>query len=65
MNTPKDRQDPENWYWGVFYHNSADPTIWLPKRYGWGWTLNFAQPWSWIIMIRIIATTCLPYLFIS
>jgi len=65
MNTPTDRQDRENWYLGVFYHNSADPNIWLPKRYGWGWTLNFAQPWSWIIMIGIIAATCLPYLFIS
>jgi uncharacterized membrane protein len=65
MNAPKDKQNPENWYWGVFYHNSADPDIWLPKRYGWGWTLNFAQPWSWIIMIGIIAATCLPYLFIS
>ena len=65
MNAPLDRQDPEYWYLGVIYHNSGDPDIWVPKRYGWGWTLNFAQPCSWIITIGIIAATCLPYLFIS
>ncbi len=65
MNAPLYRQDPEYWYLGVFYHNSVDTDIWVPKRYGWGWTLNFAQPWSWIITIGIIAATSLPYLFIS
>jgi len=65
MNTPIERQDPTNWYLGVFYHNSADPNIWLPKRYGWGWTLNFAQPWSWFLLAILVASIAYPFIFIQ
>ena len=43
--------EPEYWKWGVFYFNPNDPRIVVPKRIEWlGWTLNFAQPVSIIII---------------
>jgi uncharacterized membrane protein len=41
--------DPDH-YQGVFYVNRDDPKVWVPKRYGIGWTLNFGRPASWVIL---------------
>jgi len=65
MNTPIERQDPTNWYLGVFYYNISDKKLWLPKRYGWGWTLNFAQPWSWFLLAILVASIAYPFIFIQ
>lgn len=65
MSKPNNTENPENWYWAVFYYNPADPTIWVPKRYGFGWTLNFANKWSWVIMACIVVAAILPYFFIQ
>lgn len=37
-------------YWGLIYNNAADPNVWVPKKYGRGWTLNFAhtEAWAWV-----------------
>lgn len=40
----------EAWKWGVFYWNREDPRVLVPKRYGWGWTFNFARPSSWVLL---------------
>lgn len=49
------RNDPENYRYGIFYFNPRDPRIILPKRINeMGWTLNFANPYSWLIIISII-----------
>jgi uncharacterized membrane protein len=43
--------EPNYWKWGVFYFNPNDGRIFVPKRIEWlGWTLNFAQPVSIIII---------------
>jgi uncharacterized membrane protein len=43
--------EPNDWKWGVFYFNPNDPRIFVPKRIEWlGWTPNFAQPVSIIII---------------
>jgi len=43
--------EPNDWKWGVVYFNPNDPRIFVPKRIEWlGWTLNFAQPVSVIII---------------
>lgn len=44
-----DPQDPTQtsdatWRWGMFYVNPEDPRLWVPKRWGGGWTFNFAHP---------------------
>jgi len=42
-----------NWK-GPFYFNRNDPRILVPKRNpSMGWTLNFASPYSYILLIAI------------
>ena len=48
------RQDPSNYTWGVFYAAPADPRVWVPKRLGLGYTLNFAHRASWLWMLAIL-----------
>lgn len=43
----------EGWNGGILYFNRADPSLWVQKRTGFGWTLNFANPWSWILLVAI------------
>jgi uncharacterized membrane protein len=33
-----------NYKWGIFYYNRTDPRIFVPKRFGFGYTLNFGKP---------------------
>ena len=43
----------EDQYWkgGLFYTNKNDPSIMVEKRFGVGWTLNFAHPISWFALL--------------
>jgi len=50
-----DKQNHELWKWGILYYNSSDPSIWVEKRIGFGWTLNFAHSESWFIIFAILA----------
>ncbi|MNP04379.1 hypothetical protein D3C76_962910 [compost metagenome] len=45
--------DDAHWKLGSFYYNPQDPSIWIEKRSGIGWTINMARPISWIILIGI------------
>ena len=49
-----DRDDDKYWKLGQFYFNPDDPTIFLEKRFGIGWTLNFASIKAWLIFIGLI-----------
>lgn len=49
-----DRDDDRYWKLGVIYFNKNDPALFLEKRFGVGWTANFARPLSWIILLVII-----------
>jgi len=50
-------KNPEHYKWGIFYFNPDDTRIILPKRNQWmGWTLNFANLWSYVIIAVIIAS---------
>jgi uncharacterized membrane protein len=43
------------WVWGIIYFNPDDKRIFVPKKFQWlGWTFNFANPLSYIIMIVVI-----------
>lgn len=46
--------DDAYWKLGVIYFNPKDPAIWVEKRSGIGWTINTANPMSWIIFIGLI-----------
>jgi uncharacterized membrane protein len=43
-----------HWHAGIFYANPNDPSLLVPKRFGWGWTLNFAKPTAWVFLIGIL-----------
>jgi len=47
----------EDRYWklGIFYFNKEDPSLFLLERFGVGWTLNFARPAVWAIIVGFIA----------
>ncbi|WP_240159792.1 DUF5808 domain-containing protein [Paenibacillus aceris] len=38
----------------MFYFNPNNKSIIVPKRLGLGWTLNFAHPISWVIILIIV-----------
>jgi uncharacterized membrane protein len=43
--------DGRSWKLGVFYYNSEDPRVLVPKRLGIGRTLNMARPISWVFLM--------------
>ncbi|HEX6479590.1 MAG TPA: DUF5808 domain-containing protein [Ktedonobacteraceae bacterium] len=45
------RDDNRYWYAGFFYNNPDDPALFVPKRYGLGWTLNFGHPQAKLVLI--------------
>ncbi|KOY13775.1 DUF1648 domain-containing protein [Paenibacillus xylanivorans] len=47
--------DDDNWKLGFIYFNANDPSFTVEKRYGIGWTINFARPLSWVLLLFIIA----------
>lgn len=46
--------DDHYWKLGQFYFNRKDPSLFLEKRFGVGWTINLANPLAWLILIGII-----------
>ena len=53
---------PEKGWNGIFYSNSEDPALLVPKRFGIGYTLNFGNRWSWAVLILILALAAAPIL---
>lgn len=48
-------EDPNNYKWGIFYFNSEDHRIIVPKRIKWfGWTLNFAKHETYVMIILFL-----------
>ena len=48
-------KDPKNWFLGVFYFNKNDTRLLPPKRNPvMGWTVNFANPLSVLILVGIL-----------
>ncbi len=43
-----DRSPDECWYLGMLYFNPEDPALWVEKRFGVGYTVNFARPTAWL-----------------
>jgi len=49
-------EDPTNYKWGLFYFNRHDKRIIVPKRLKMmGCTLNFANFYTYVILLLIIA----------
>lgn len=48
------RDEDRYWKLGIFYFNSADPAIWVEKRFGSGFTVNMAKPQAWVFFLIIL-----------
>ena len=46
-------REQQSWNLWVFYYNPQDERLFLPKRTGLGWTINFAQPLA-IVMATLL-----------
>jgi uncharacterized membrane protein len=50
------RLDPDNYKWKIFYFNPRDSRIFIPKKNPiMGITLNFANPFSYLILLLLLA----------
>ncbi|MGN0078747.1 MAG: DUF1648 domain-containing protein [Coriobacteriales bacterium] len=54
--------DDRYWKLGVFYVNPDDPSLFLPQRFGVGWTCNFGRKGTWLIIAGFAVFT-LAFLF--
>jgi uncharacterized membrane protein len=53
-------KNPEHYKWGLFYFNPDDTRVIVPKRAQWmGWTLNFANLWTYAILATFIGLALL------
>ncbi|HOV26856.1 MAG TPA: DUF5808 domain-containing protein [Pseudobacteroides sp.] len=46
--------DDKYWKLGLFYFNAEDPSFIVEKRFGIGWTINWARPISWILISSLL-----------
>lgn len=55
----------ECWKAGSFYYNPDDPALFVQKRLGLGYTLNFANPWSWVLLLGLGLVTASGFFVLS
>ena len=53
------RDDDRYWRGGLFYVNRDDHTLFVPRRFGIGWTLNFGNPRAAMLLVGIVAVIVL------
>ena len=49
-----DRMDDRYWKAGLIYSNPNDPAVWVEKRFGIGYTLNFARADAWWFLAAVV-----------
>lgn len=49
-----DKQNDSLWKFGILYFNPKDPSLFVEKRTGLGWTLNFANKYAYGILLILI-----------
>ncbi|MCA6067302.1 DUF5808 domain-containing protein [Chryseobacterium sp. RG1] len=47
-------KESSHWKFGLFYYNKEDKRIFPPKRFEFGWTVNFANPLSVSVFLLIL-----------
>lgn len=53
--------DDRFWKLGLFYVNPGDPSLFVPARFGIGWTNNFGRPLTWVIL-GVVAAVILGFI---
>jgi uncharacterized membrane protein len=62
--TGRGSNTPERcWKAGIFYVNHDDPVLFVEKRFGVGYTLNFGNRWSWAVLAVIVVLVLAPIIF--
>ena len=51
---------PDEGWKGAFYSNPNNSALFVPKRFGIGYTLNFGNPWSWLIIALLMLLVAVP-----
>lgn len=51
----EEADDDTHWVGGLFYFNKNDSSIFVPKRFGGGFTMNFANPIAYVLLAVILA----------
>ena len=49
------KKDDDYWVGGLFYNNPNDPSLFIEKRSGIGYTINFGSKISWLLLAILIA----------
>lgn len=49
--------DPRHWKLAIFYYNPDCSRVVVPKRWGLGWTFNFARPGVLAIGMMLVAAS--------
>jgi uncharacterized membrane protein len=52
------------WILGHLYFNGADPTLFVEKRMGLGYTLNLGNPVSWLVLIVFVVALSVPLVLV-
>jgi uncharacterized membrane protein len=60
---PYDSTPDSRWHGGILYYNPADAAVIVPKRFGLGWTLNFARAAAWVYLGGVVAVLILAAVF--
>lgn len=47
-------EDDSRWILGAFYYNKNDPSFFVEKRFGMGYTVNFGNPKSWFAIAALL-----------
>jgi uncharacterized membrane protein len=59
MSEPSETMDStpnECWKASIFYYNPNDAALMVEKRVGLGYSFNFANRWSWVLLIGLVLT---------
>jgi hypothetical protein len=52
------------WFLGTFYYNPEDPAVLVAKRFGIGYTLNFARTAAWLILAAALLISVVAILLV-
>jgi uncharacterized membrane protein len=53
LGEPMDSTPNERWKGAIVYYNPGDAALFVEKRDGLGFTFNFANPWSWVLLLGL------------
>lgn len=57
-----DRTQDKYWKLGIFYFNRDDSAVIVERRFGLGYTLNFARSVAWVIVLLVLMGALVPIL---